>query len=472
MNEKLPSPISKLTAEHELGRALIIVGGGRVGTLLFSLAATMLLTNTLSPEEFAAFGVLFSLVSFLVIITLLGFQTSIIRYAAERRAAHDDEAGRRMGLLALGTSGATALVIGAALIAAGSRVGWPASGETLTLVLTATWLIAMTFNRLIGEWLRGLNDLLGATLFNGMGQFGGLANVALITAIAGFWALFGDLTLNVVLASCTSAFVMSSLTGLARARDRLGGRLQPIAASPRSDAVWKTNGFLLGAELLRFGTGIQASVLIAGALLPAEQVALYFVAVRLFAMVSTALVTVNQASAELIVRLTAEGRRADLERVLRVGASATMLIALSAAAVIALLMPTGFSLAFGEMYRDAYGISLVLVSGAVASAALGSGARALSLLGHEATVLKAQSILAVLNVTATTLGTFYFGLLGLTVASVASILLTFFVMAWLTWLRLDVACWAYVNPIAYISLVRDLICLAAKKVRRIAPKSP
>jgi len=462
------APTGRRAVGSEFGHALLIVGGGRVVTLGLGAVSIVVLTNALVPADFAAFGVVFSLVTLLILPAQFGFRTSIIRSTAASRVAARPEEGRTALTAALVGTTIFAVIIGLAAGAATWWAGWPVRQDVWIAAAIAAWTVAMSLNILTGEWLRGLGDLRAATLLNGLGQFGGLANAAVSCAAFVALAMTDGLTLDRLFGLLVIVALASFAIGLVVGHRRAGSPL----LSSQGWRAWREmapgNLRLMLIQMLQYGVSAQANVLIAGALLAPHELALFVVGTRLMSMLSTALVTVNQASAEMIVRLHAENDLAGLERVLRLGATATFVFAVAGTAALAALTPAGFALIFGPAYADAYAVCLVLLVAATLNIAGGIPGRALMLLGHERAVLKAEVALVAMSIAVCVLGGLYFGIMGLAVGSVIATVIMKTALAWLAWRHVGVRTYAYVAPSAYLSLAAAGIGAARRATTRLA----
>lgn len=455
----LPVPFeeSNQASGMQFGRAVVTVAANRALSLPLAFLTLAIISNTLSTPEFATFGVCFSSVSFLALISTLGFPVSIIRFVGEARIAGDWRNARatiRWALLASLLASIAIVIPGAGI---GWSMGWPSENTAILLAAASFWLVALTINRITSETLRALGDIRWASLLNGFGQFGGLANTIILATTVAIVAWCGYLTVATTLLLCALAFATSAFLGLLHIRP-LVPRVSPAVATPVSRiTMLRTNLPLLGSQLMQYLSTPEAAVLIAASLLPADDVAHFFVGVRLLAIVSAATVTINQASSELIVRLNAKRDKQGLEYILRSGASACTAVAAVTTLGVSLLTPAGLAAIFGQPFHDAYYITLIILASGIINAWGGSAAHTLLLLGYERTVFITQSAFTLFGIALAILAAKYLGTYAFALSGLLVTLATKTGMLTLARYHLGIHCGAFLSVRRCMALAQSII---------------
>ena len=178
------------------------------------------------------------------------------------------------------------------------------------IVFGAAWLIVMGLQTLVGETFRGYQRFWMATLFTG-----------LFVDILGV-LVFGYLWLAHVHPTLAQAIVVSA--GITAVSVLVGGFLiwRKVRSLGREGHLRPREMLAIGWPLVltsafnfTLGTGID--LVIFGAFLPHQEVALYGAAFRLVFFVATPFIVASQVVPPIIAELYAQGRKRDLESSLR-----------------------------------------------------------------------------------------------------------------------------------------------------------
>lgn len=449
-------------AARELGGVFLVVGIGRVGTISLGLISTILLVQGLTPTEFAHYSITFGFVALLSLLALFGSETTITRDSASALALGDMQKARAAAgsdifstaIFSIATALITVFVVPSLPI-------MPDIPHDL-VGICGFWVVAMSMNRVAGEWLRGSRRVVAATLFNGLGPFGGLFNnLMTLVLLLALWAT-GQMTLRHVLIASSAVYFTAfaiavgigvSAVGLASVR----------AAFDHWINNFRSSFYIYVMQILQFGSSQQTYILLASFMFDVQVVALLAVALRLYAMASTVLVTVTQASSELIVRLNAEKDHAGLERVVRLASSIAFVMASGIAVALALLRPEGFRYVFGPEYEAAYGVSLIFIVAAIVNGWAGLATRVLTLLGYVEAALATQ-ILTVLAIVALAIPLgLSFGVYGFAAGCVIAGVVQRLVAGTLALRRIGVHCYAYLDPNEYISIAQGVYARAKRR---------
>ncbi len=355
----------------------------RVLSILLGLAISALLARLLAPEPMGVWFLIFSMVQTAVVFSELGLNQLVVRTVASAVALGQGERARAMIRLAYRWGLIGALVIGGLWFAGlGSWIGATAFHtpmEPLITGLTAAWIVVLTLQRLTAESFRGLHDIRLASTFGGF-----VASLLGALFLGVVMLLRGESTLAEVLFLTVLAAFISELIGLRLLKPRLaalaGGGT--IAAREILAVAWPLLlGNLVNVVLMR------SDIWITGYLSSGDGVALYGAAGRLITLVVLPVMIISAVIPPMAAELYAQGRKDELQRVMRGTAT---LSAIPAVCVIAVFIFAGdglLGLIFGPFYAGGAGVLAILSLGQLVSVLAGPCAQLLLMSGHERALL-------------------------------------------------------------------------------------
>lgn len=441
--------------ERQLGWVLLVAALGRIGTTSLSLVSTILLVNGMRPEEYAQYSVAFGFVALLSLLALFGSETTITRDTASAIVSENKLMAKASASANILSSAVFSSLIALIVVFLFPHLHLIPNIPDNIVSICGLWLVAMTMNRLAGEWLRGARHIFAATLFNGLGPFGGMYNsLVMLIALLGL-KLTDQMHLKTVLIASTIVYFSSFLIALSIGISSIG-----LTSTRNGFEHWVKNirfsFYLYVMQLLQTVSSQQTYILLASWMFDVKTVAFLSVALRLYAMASTVLVTVNQASSELIVRLYTEKNLKGLERLIRLASSATVVAAIGIALAIMGVGPRGFQLIFGPQYSAAYGLSLLFLVSAIINGFGGLADRTMSLLGFVQKAMLVQAYAALATATLTiSLGT-TLGVYGFVIGCVAAGALQILTANFFAKKYVGVKCYAYVKPREYLSVLENI----------------
>lgn len=367
---------------------------GRAFALLMSLAVSAFLAHMLTPTELGLYFLIFSLVSAGALLAQLGLNRSVVRLIATSLARSEPSvaAQRAHAVLLLGTGGAITI----------AGILWT-SGDWAIEILTwpfpligflgwaAVWSAALALVTLQAEVFRGYHDIRNATLFGGLAT-----NAAVAIVLVALWFI-NIRSYNAMLAIqvATLATLAVATVGIAQLRGLLGP-VQPMFLRALPTVV-KKSWPLFFVSIAAFVLA-QVDLWIVGKYRPQEEVALYGAAARLVLLISTPMVIANAVIPPLIVELHALGRLAQLQRVLQAIGAFTSIPMLAVIAILIGLAGPILSLVYGEFYRDATAIFVILALGTVALSLMSASGLVLTMTGYRITILIITSVAGCITV--------------------------------------------------------------------------
>jgi O-antigen/teichoic acid export membrane protein len=131
----------------------------------------------------------------------------------------------------------------------------------------------------------------------------------------------------------------------------------------------------------------QADLWILGAFRPAEEVAIYGAAARAVVLVAMPLLVINTVLAPTIAEMYAQGRKRELERVLRATATVAGIPAFLTLVAFILFGGPILGLVFGDYYREGATILALLSMAHLVNVWSGAGSAVLAFTGHQTTMM-------------------------------------------------------------------------------------
>jgi len=390
----------------------VLVGKGITATA--NVATQALLTRLLVRSEYGSYVIVLNLVTVAAMAAQAGLHQAVVRLIGEALGTSRPERARAavarvFRYCAVGI----AVVCGGLFLGGGAWLARHVYHEPLLLASMGgivLWVAFLAYQVLSSETFRGLQDLRAATLYGGV-----ITGTLTVAALLGFYVLRGTTTFSEVVTVSAVATGASMLLGLVALRRRVatlpgGGALPTRDVFSVSVPLWITS--LTTFALTRF------DVLILGAFIPNEQVALYGAAATLVSMVTTTLILVNLVVPPFIAELHARGEKQKLERVLR---SMATLAGLPSFLVLAAFLFFGgpiLGLVYPESYRDGASVLAILSVGRLVNVWTGSCGYTLAMTGHQRTQMWITVASSIAVVAASLLVVQRFGMLG--VATVGS----------------------------------------------------
>lgn len=362
MTEKTQSFRSDVA--HSLATNIIIAG--------LNLATGILVANLLRPAGRGELAAIFNWPTVLSVLAMLGMSESLVYYSARER----DRAGRYLGTSLVLTLGASVafVVVGWLLMP------WLLSAQSPGAVTAARWFLLQVpigaVLNLMARPLRGVGDIRGWNYLRISHNLMWL--VVLIGGVIHGHPTARSLSLALVLGRAA----MIPFTFLV-VRHRMSRRVEidPTLARP----------------LLRYGLpnvlavlpnvlNVRLDQLLMAYFLPARDLGLYVVAVSWSQVSSPALLALGTVLFPRVAEADKDRRQELAARGMRIG----LLVAVALAIVALPLTEVAIPVLFGDEYRDAVNVGLILVLAAAAAGTNGIQQEALRGLGRPTAVLYSQ----------------------------------------------------------------------------------
>lgn len=381
--------------------------------MVLGIVINALLARLLTPAEFGAYFTSFTMVVIGSLIAQLGLDRAVVRLVSA--SLETGEPGRARHaierILTFGLFGS--VVVGAILTGLGpwlSRHVYHSELVAHVSLLTGGWLVATAIQSLFVETFRGLQRFDLATLLDAV-----LLDVLWATAFGALFLVGAHVGLGAVvgISAATTAF-MAAVAGLlivARLR-RLKGA-ERVRRGEIVDIAWPSLVTNVASYFL--STGVDLLVL--GAFRPQREVALYGAATRLVILVATPLWILRGVLPPLIAELHAQGKRTELERTLRAGATLAGLPSLLILIVFVVFGRPVMGQLYGSFYRQGALVLAILSVGRLVSVWAGSSGVTLIMTGYQKAMMVLTVVTGLLSVAGGILLASHFGGTGVAAAT-------------------------------------------------------
>lgn len=367
---------------------------GRAGAAIAALLTHAILARLLSPADLGVYFLLLSIVLTLSTAAQLGMNYAIVRFTADALGRGEGARARSAlrGAIAIGLLGAASFAVLLLSPLSGRIVDavFRLPAATALLPIAALWLFGTAIQNLLAEAFRSMHDIRLATLA------GGTVTAVVTVVVFAIVAAAGTLPLrHVVLVIASIVVIMAVLAGAL-----LWTRVNKLPVNG-DRLTWRSllrAGFPLWVTTMTFYVIGQVDLWIVGAMLGAADVALYGAAARLVTTLTMPLLIVNAVLPPVIAELYGRGEMDKLQMTLQRTASLAAIPAVVVMAVLALFGPQVLGLVYGDFYRSAWFVLLILGIGQTVNVFAGSCGMALMMTGHQDTLMVLSVFSAVLMV--------------------------------------------------------------------------
>jgi O-antigen/teichoic acid export membrane protein len=395
--------------------------GGRGVTILTAFAVNALLARLLSPQDLGAYFLAFSVVAVGAIAGALGLNQAAVRFLAESIALGQFKRARHALNVVSCLGGLGALGAGLAYLLFGDFLStnlFQAHALTTVTGCIAGWIAAMSLQTVLAETFRGFHDIRLASIFNGP-----VAGVLLTACLILLWLFEGQAALAVVVVFAAGSVFLSSLfAGWALRRKAISLPSEGSGGSIGLGTVLRVALPLMTANLTFFGL-TQADIWTLGTFRSEAEVAIYGAASRLAVALLLATQVLYAVLPPLIVEKHTRNEKENLERLLRGGATISSIVV--APLFLAFIVVPNLMLRFvyGAYYEDGRWILMILAVGIFVNVLTGLRGYVLMLTGYERTQLMISLVGGAANIALCILGAIYWGIYGVALAAMTTMVL-------------------------------------------------
>lgn len=357
---------------------------GKLVTVAGAFLTNVLLTRLMTPEEMGVYFLAFSLASVAAFISQLGMPQTAVRlvakYSGQMEMGIVRNVVKRMLIYVL---------ISLSLIVAllmGGLGKWIANNILHSLLLsglviiTSLWIIPIVIQTLLGEIFRGLSDIRLAALFSGNNTGGGAFSVLLLLLVLSItWLLYGQLSIKDALLISLGCSSMGATVALLIAWRVLSATTD---VELEHENLLEGGGQILAINLASWAIS-QSDVWFIGAHYSEFEVSYYAAASKLALLIPFALLVVNSVISPMISNLYYQGKKAELEHLLRRSAWLSALPAIVMVLIFAIWGREILGLLFGNHYREGGVVLIILSAGLLINVLTGSCGMTMLMTGHS-----------------------------------------------------------------------------------------
>lgn len=419
---------------------------GRVLGIGTTLLSNVVMARLMAPSDFGEFLLIVSIVSFASAVAMFGINHVMVRILGESLGLADPNRTRQAFRIGAAVAGTSIVAVG---LIAPIVLHFVLSQEHLGVVALVSISIAImliAWQQVAGESLRGLHEQRFANLLSG-GQISGPLTALLLTLFVVVLSSFRPLAFSDTLWLMNGSLVITLIFAMyclrTTAADRLlgmeGGQSQCKSPLTVREVILLAAP-LMGMQVLAFAT-TQSDVWIAGIFCGADSVALYGVARRMAIAVGMLPQVAGMAMIAPIATLNAQGRLAEMQRLLQKSASFAALPAIAICLIFIAFGGTILEGLFGPFYRQAASVLAILALGQIAVAWGGSCGYVLTMTGHQVVALLINLATAGVLLAVGTWASTRFNMVGL--AWVSTIIVTSQTLAMWVLVRRLVGVWTH-----------------------------
>lgn len=396
-----------------------------VGYLLLNAAAARLLGR----DDLATFIVVLTVAGLLGQVGLVGVHRSGLREAAQLEPEDMQALGRLRGGVRAVSLTALPLVAGLTGAVTYALTLDRGTSEALGLGLTVTVLTYLSGQqRLLANYLRGLGHARTAGLLEGRSG-GALVAGGQATLVVLVWQLRPEWGLLGALVASTLGFIPPvAAAWLILARRWRGAPTPPGALRNLRTVVvrdWKFAVSQVGGY-----ANASLDLWVCTLLLPATTASLFAAGQRFAQLLLIPMTAMQMVFSPAVARLAAAGDRPRLQSLVRTGSSMGTILVGIAWLPMVLVPALLLDVVFGEAFRDAAPVLVLLATAYLTNAISGMSGVTLSMSHLEGYVARVQWIGLGLRLVLGAVGATWFGLMGIAVSS-ALVTVLFYLLMWL-----------------------------------------
>ena len=387
--------------------------GAKTAAAFAAFALTALITRNMPNDEAGLFLLGFTLITVLSIFFRLGLDNVILRFLSAHGTDEFAQEKLNRGLLWIATAAIPATVLGMALSEpiATHIFNKPGFAPVLFWMLPA--LPVMALFMLLAMAFQAQHRVVLTTLFQNLG-----ISTLFITGFGYLWfqqpdAINAVSSAQVYAVAAASIFIAAIVLWFSQrnVNFKITGYRDP-ELTHASTNLWMASIMSLAVQ--------WSGILIAGAMLPAEEVALLTAAQRTAMLTSFVLMVVNMVVAPRYARLWKEGNVEQIRYLAKWSVRGMIAMVLPVVAVM-MIWPEKVMGLFGEGFKEAAVLLMILAAGQFVNVATGSVGYLLNMSGHERDMNRVTLFSGPLTIILVALLSNYYGVLGAAIGTAVGV---------------------------------------------------
>lgn len=447
MNQKKNPPSESFSSAKRIRKGGVWAILGRGGSAFFGFIISALMARLLTPEEFGAYFLVFSLVTLGSIFGQMGLDRTSVRLIASAMVIGDTARCKNIINTVLRYGAMASLIISIILYFGVGQ--WIVeeliniNNLNVSVAWVALWVVVLVLETLISNIFRGFHNIKLTVTFSGLVR-GALLSLVLIY----LWINSGASNLNEMIVWTVCAGLISTAIGFLLLKYKIRDYKtdnNKISKDIFSNALpMLTHAFLLYVIA-------QTNVWILGIYRSNDEVALYGTAMRLVLLVGISTSIVNAVVPPLIAEKYSQGNIKSIEGLLRSAATVCGTPALIVLLVYIFFGGWILSSIFGDFYTDAAMALLILSVAEIFNVLTGACSVTLNMTGHQVHMMSLTVVRAVISVIGGIIVVESYGILGVSIVYGVSLVAYNFSSLILT--RKLVGIWTHVG----VSKINDIL---------------
>jgi len=419
------------------GGSWIIVG--KVGTVLFGLISSILLTRILSPHDVGIYDVALSVISVAIIIAELGLGRTTIRLIGEARGNDQTVEIKEIiwGTLIL-TSLGIIITGGGYLLLGNAVIKHISNGDRLAAlsILVIVIIAVASFSDILADIFKGLLTFRWA---EANGWRGVLSAVFLSIGLLILRVLKVEASISDVLSITAFSIGIGCLFGLWKLRRLLQQIPQKIKSLPIKRLI-SISWPILFVQLITV-ISAQSIIWILGSFETSSDIAIYGRVFKTAALISTPTLFYRKVLAPFISELYVKQQTQSIQKIVRTIAN----LFFTGVVLISLVMMVWSSeilgVLYGEFYQSGANALRLLLLGELFNVATGACAQLLIMTGNEKELFFINSFIGIVSIATTFFLVMYFGMIGAVISRIFYLIGVNFFASWYTYKKTGIRSW-------------------------------
>jgi len=379
----------------------------KAGSGFLTIALTALVTRMLPPQQIGLFFLSFSIIAMVSLFARFGLDQLGIKLIGGGLAANDLDSVKLLTLRILKLVGSLTILWTVVTALSFDYFSVRILGEynisRVFKMLFSVWLVVTTVQILFSEIFRSFQRIGYASLFAGGTAFGGfgaglLAGIVILSLYFLQVEVTVELLLSIIIVA-TSVFLIIEMILIIRMLQFKGKSREPTSTA--CAAGYKElldQGFYFFCINFSIFSLVHADTIILGFYRPAEEVAIYAATTRLVKLVTMSLIVVYEVVAPVVVELNAGNKKQQLQRVLRIAATAAALPTTLVLIVFIFKSSEVLGFLYGDYYREGANILVILSVGQLVNVWSGLSSYTLSITGYHKVNMYLVSFVALVSI--------------------------------------------------------------------------
>jgi len=427
------------------------------------IALISLLSRYLTPIELGGYFLVNNLVMTLALVVNLGLPEAVTRTVAQKSSEPGNATVLGMISASFRLHSVAALAVGTLLLGGGAGLllqgAFDIDGNWSLDALLVAWIILLALQLLLGASFRGFHNIRDATIYGRT-----LRVVLALPAALLLHAFVENFTLVHAIGAWVLALVVNDLLAWRKLRQRLRSDVEPVRP-PSLELLNRAYPFLLNALLLTLIA--RSGLWVLGVSDSNDEVALYGASLQMVSLLLFPMQIINQVLPPFISSLHSQrSQHSKLQNIIR---SFATLGAIASGSLFLIFLFFGeqlLAIVFGDFYREAAPLLLVLALGQTFNILTGPHGALLRMTDHQHMLFRINLVSGTLTFAGILLVAPHFGAIGIAIVISGTIAIQNVYVALISYRRTGILCCCYFSPSDLRTLYSTLKSVAVTLLRR------